>query len=194
MERVVDNMPRYAMVIDTRRCVGCHSCTVACKIHNQLPVDVIYNPVITKGPEGVFPKVKIDHIPLLCMHCENAPCINACPTGASQRREDGIVFVEEDKCVGCKACLMACPYGARVYVPAKGIVQKCNFCMDQVDRGEEPYCVKTCHQKARIFGDLTDENSPVYDLVNRENAKPLMEELNTDAYVFYIHGSEAKLI
>jgi Fe-S-cluster-containing dehydrogenase component len=179
-------MPRYAMVIDTRRCIGCHSCTAACKIHNELPVEVIHNPVVTVGPKGVFPDVHMEHLPLLCMHCENAPCVNACPTGASQKREDGIVFVDEAKCVGCKACMMACPYGARSFVPEQGIVQKCTFCMEQVDQGQEPYCVKTCHQKARIFGDLLDENSQVSQLVNKEKAEPLMPELNTDAYVFYI--------
>ncbi|HHW06766.1 MAG TPA: 4Fe-4S dicluster domain-containing protein [Clostridia bacterium] len=187
-------MPRYAMVIDTRRCTGCHSCTVACKIHNELPVDVIYNPVVTKGPEGVFPKVHMEHLPLLCMHCANAPCVNACPTGASRQREDGIVYVEEAKCVGCKACLMACPYGARVFVPGKGVVQKCNFCLEQLALGKEPFCVRTCHQKARIFGDLSDESSRVFELIHKEGAEPLMPELDTEAHVFYIHGSEAKIL
>ena len=179
-------MTRYAMVMDTRRCIGCHSCTVACKVNNELPLDMIYNPVTTIGPTGVFPNVKMVHLPLICMHCEDTPCVACCPTGASQQRDDGIVWVDPDKCVGCKACVMACPYGARIPNHDLGIVQKCDFCMDRVDAGEEPYCVKTCHQRARIFGDLDDETSEVYKLVHGEGAKQLLPELGTNPHVFYI--------
>ena len=186
-------MARYAMVIDVRLCVGCHSCTVACKVHNDLPVDIIYNPVTTVGPTGVFPNLQMYNIPLLCMHCGNSPCVDSCPTGASQQREDGIVFVDEKKCVGCKACYMACPYGARVYNKKKGVIQKCDFCKDRVDVGKLPYCVQTCHQKARVFGDLDDPSSEVYKMVNGEHAVRLMGELGTEPYVFYIIGTEAQI-
>lgn len=185
-------MARYAMVLDTRRCVGCHSCTVACKVHNDLPVDMIYNPVTTIGPTGVFPHLHMVHIPLLCMHCDNPPCVDACPTAASQQRADGIVFVEDKKCVGCKACVMACPYGARIPNHETGSVQKCDFCMERVDLGKEPHCVKTCHQKARIFGDLEDVTSEVYKLVNSAHPVRLLGELGTEPYAFYICGSEVK--
>ncbi len=186
-------MARYAMVIDTRSCIGCHSCTVACKVHNDLPVEIIYNPVTTVGPTGVYPDLHMVHIPLLCMHCDNAPCVDACPTCASQRRDkDGIVFVEDEKCVGCLACVMACPYGARIKNHATGAVQKCDFCKDRVDLGMNPHCVNTCHQKARIFGDLDDPESEVAKLVNGENAVRLLGELNTEPYVFYIYGLEVK--
>ncbi|TGE39927.1 4Fe-4S dicluster domain-containing protein [Desulfosporosinus fructosivorans] len=184
---------RYAMVIDTRSCIGCQSCTVACKVHNNLPVDMIYNPVTTVGPTGVYPNLHMAHIPLLCMHCENAPCVNACPTGASQRRDDGIVWVDESKCVGCKSCVMACPYGARVSNHEKGTVQKCDFCFDRVDKGNVPRCVQSCHQKARIFGDLEDETSDVFKLVNGEHAVRLLDELGTEPYVFYIYGLEGQI-
>lgn len=184
-------MARYAMVLDTRRCIGCQSCTVACRVHNDLPLEMIYNPVTTVGPTGVFPYVHMVHLPLLCMHCDNPPCVDICPSRASQKRSDGIVWVDGNKCVGCLACVMACPYGARTFNKEKGIVQKCNFCKDRVEQGKLPYCVQTCHQKARIFGDLDDETSEVYKLVNGEHAVRLLEELGTRPYVFYIYGLEA---
>ncbi|MCB2180310.1 4Fe-4S dicluster domain-containing protein [bacterium] len=179
-------MTRYAMVLDSRLCIGCQSCTVACKINNELPVDMIYNPVTTVGPTGVYPNVHMTHIPLLCMHCANPPCVDACPTGASQQREDGVVWVDANKCVGCKACVMACPYGARHPNLEIGIVQKCDFCMERLAENEEPYCVKTCHQRARIFGDLDDPTSEVSRLVNKERTVRLLPELGTEPYVFYI--------
>jgi len=180
-------MARYAMVMDTRRCIGCHSCTAACKVNNELPTDIVYNPVTTVGPTGVFPDLHMANLPLICMHCDNAPCVDACPTGASIRNDDGIVHVEDEKCVGCLSCVMACPYGARVQNHQTGAVQKCDFCKDRVAEGKLPHCVKTCHQKARVFGDLDDETSEVFKLVNGRNATRLLGELNTEPFVFYIY-------
>jgi Fe-S-cluster-containing dehydrogenase component len=172
------------MVIDTRKCIGCQSCTVACRIQNDLATELIYNPVVTVGPKGIFPNVFMRHVPLLCMHCANTPCVDACPTKASQQREDGIVWVEQEKCVGCKACIMSCPYGARA--SHDGVVWKCTFCKDRVDEGEKPHCVNTCHQKARFFGDMEDPESEVFQLVNSNNADCLLNELNTQPSVYYI--------
>jgi Fe-S-cluster-containing dehydrogenase component len=180
------SMTRYAIVLDTRRCIGCQSCTVACRVNNKLPIDMIYNPVTTVGPTGVFPDLHMVHIPLLCMHCANPLCVECCPSGASQQRADGIVWVDEDKCVGCKACVMACPYGARIPNHETGVVQKCDFCSERLAVGKEPHCVKTCHQRARIFGDLDDKTSEVYKLVNRERVTRLLPELGTEPYAFYI--------
>ena len=180
-------MTRYAMVLDTRLCIGCESCTVACKVNNELPVDMIYNPVTTVGPVGVYPDLHMTHIPLLCMHCDNPPCVSCCPTGASQQREDGVVWVDPDKCIGCKACVLACPYDARTPNQETGVVNKCDFCIDRVEEGLEPYCVKTCHQRARIFGDLDDPNSEVSKLVNKYNVRQLLPELGTEPHVFYIY-------
>lgn len=179
-------MTRYAMVMDTRRCIGCDSCTIACKVWNELPLDVMYCPVITDGPHGVYPHVHMTHIPLICMHCEDAPCVHACPTGASKQDDDGIVWVEERTCISCGACIAACPYNARHRDTEKGVVVKCNFCMDRVRDGQEPFCVKTCHQRARIFGDLDNEKSEVSVLVNSLRTERLYEDLGTEPQVYYI--------
>lgn len=182
-------MTRYAMVMDTRRCIGCHSCTVACRTWNDLPIDMIYNPVVLDGPVGSFPNVHMNYMPLICMHCDNPPCVGACPTGASHQDEDGIVWVENEKCIGCKACIQACPYNARHVNHDLGVAAKCNFCADRVREGQEPHCVKTCHQRARVFGDLDDPTSDVSRLVNSVNTVRLLEELETEPQVFYILGT-----
>lgn len=186
MERQANKMTRYAIVLDTRRCIGCHSCTVACRTHNNLPLDMIYNPVFTNGPTGKFPNIHVTYMPMICMHCANPPCVSCCPTGASVQRSDGIVMVDANKCIGCKACVMACPYGARIPNLELGIVQKCDFCVDRLAEGKQPYCVQTCHQKARIFGDLDDPTSEVHKLVNSEPVVTLLPELGTEPHAFYI--------
>lgn len=182
-------MTRYAMVMDTRRCVGCDSCTVACKIWNELPLDIIYNPVITSGPIGRYPYLHMNHIPLICMHCEEAPCVHACPTGASCKDDDGIIFVEERKCISCGACVAACPYNARHKDHASGVVKKCDFCKTRVREGKEPHCVKTCHQRARIFGDLDDPLSEISKIVRSLRTERIYEELGTEPQVYYLFGT-----
>jgi Fe-S-cluster-containing dehydrogenase component len=179
-------MTHYAMIMDTRRCIGCESCTVACRVGNQLPLDMIYNPVTTVGPTGTFPHVHMQHYPLICMHCSNPPCVSACPTGASQQAQNGIVWVEEAKCIGCKACIQVCPYHARHPNRLTGTVYKCDFCKDRIQLGLEPLCVKTCHQRARIFGDLDDPASEVSRLFNTTMTVQLLAELDTDPSVYYI--------
>jgi molybdopterin-containing oxidoreductase family iron-sulfur binding subunit len=153
-ERQGSKMTRYAMVLDTRRCIGCHSCTVACRTHNDLPINVIYNPVTTIGPLGVFPS-RSHEPPAAAVHALRQPALRGVlphrrlPTAT---RWPGVV--DRDKCVGCKACVMACPYGARHPTTKPAWCRKCDFCMDRVVEGLDPFCVATCHQKARIFGDL----------------------------------------
>jgi Fe-S-cluster-containing dehydrogenase component len=179
-------MTRYAMVMDQRRCIGCQSCTVACRTWNELPIDLIYNPVVSEGVQGEFPNVHQTFTPLICMHCDNPPCTICCPCKASQQDEDGIVWVESTKCMGCKACVNACPYGARDTSYIEGWAHKCNFCKDRVREGDQPYCVATCHQKARIFGDLDDPDSEVSKLVGKYKVERIFPELGTDPQVYYI--------
>jgi molybdopterin-containing oxidoreductase family iron-sulfur binding subunit len=142
------------------------------------------------------------------MHCNEAPCVEVCPSGASQKRADGIVFVDPDQCVGCRACVMACPYAARYYqdrertyfsdhpptpfererYPAhpKGIVEKCDFCRHRLERGAEPACVANCMCKARTFGDLDDPESEVSQLIRDQKGFQLNAELGTEPSVYYL--------
>lgn len=174
------------MVIDLRRCVGCQACTIACQMGNDLPLGMFWNIVTTVGPKGSYPSLSLYHIPRPCFHCASPLCVPCCPAGASTQREDGIIFVDADRCIGCGACIMSCPYGVRKLNKQLGVTQKCTFCMDLIREGREPYCVSTCHQRARIFGDLDSPESEVYKLVNAGNVTQIMPEMGTDPHVYYI--------
>lgn len=199
---------RYGMVINLKRCIGCDACTIACKQANGTPPGVFWNHVLHKEV-GKFPTAKVEYTPTLCMHCKDAPCVKACPTGASIKEANGIVRVLADKCIGCKQCMTACPYEARWfteqtpqgYYPAKGTtakekvdlakfkarkVTKCDFCMDKVKAGDQPICVQTCPATARIFGDLDDPNSEVSKLVWQRETRQLKPEAKTYPSVYYI--------
>ncbi len=179
-------MTRWGMVIDLRRCVGCQACTAACQEGNHVPLGQFWNLVLQVGPTGTFPNVGMYYLSRTCMHCVNAPCVKGCPTGASQHRPDGIVTVDPDKCVACRYCLVSCPYGARYLNEKKGVVQKCEFCHERVDVGELPFCVETCLQKARSFGDIDDPTSEIYRRIHTEHAVNLLPEQGTEPSVFYI--------
>ncbi len=198
---------RYGMVIDLSSCIGCQSCTMACKVENGTPKGVFWSKVLHKE-SGKYPTPKRAFLPVLCMHCENAPCVEVCPTGASSKRPDGIVAVDYDKCMGCRYCETACPYDARTlleeiepYYPEfgftpyeqmmyqehqKGVVEKCNFCVERVAQGEQPACVATCPAYARHFGDLDDPNSEVSKLIAQRHGYQLLPELGTEPSVYYL--------
>lgn len=150
--------------INSSICADCKACQVACKDKNNLPVGMMYRRVVQYGggtwvrqgttmvPNGVFSY----SVSVACMHCENPPCVDVCPANAMQKRADGIVYVDQDKCIGCRYCQWACPYGAPVFDEAKGVVGKCNLCMDLVDQGLNPSCVDACPMRAIEFGELAD--------------------------------------
>ena len=192
-------MTRYVMVIDKRRCIGCHSCTVACRTWNKLPMDIVYNPVLTEGVQGKWPNVHREWTPMLCQHCEKPACVPACPTGASIKDEDGTVWVDYKKCMACKACVNACPYGMRDVSKVEELfhrfVRKCTFCRNarQINPDEMPYCVKTCHQKARIFGDLDDPNSEVSKIISSVRTERLLEDLGTEPQIYYVPDMGGRL-
>jgi molybdopterin-containing oxidoreductase family iron-sulfur binding subunit len=203
-------MTRWGMVIDLARCVGCNACTVACKIENGTPPDHYWARVYTEET-GTFPDVKTTYVPALCNHCADAPCVTVCPTGASHQRDDGIVLVDQDKCIGCRACMMACPYSNRFYLRkgelqtgyhaertdfedekwkwfTEGTVTKCTFCAHRVDGGLEPACVVTCPTDARIFGDLEDPESRPSVLIRERHGVQPLAELGTNPSVYYVEG------
>ena len=189
----------YGMLIDLKKCIGCHACATACKEAHGTPPGVTRSHV-EREVEGTYPAVRLTAVPMLCMHCENAPCVEVCPTGASFKREDGIVSVNKDECIGCKSCMAACPYGARYYredengyfgetlneyeevmypTMPKGTVDKCTFCADRIDAadGRVQACVAACPAEARIFGDADEiraaaEAAEGYRLLPDEGTNP----------------------
>jgi len=200
-------MARYGMVIDRKQCLGCSACTLACKVEHGTPRGVFWHRVL-QSEIGEYPSANRRYLAMPCMHCQNAPCVDVCPTGASYKRPDGIVVVDYDKCMGCKYCETACPYGARTFVKEvkgyypefgltpyeqvmfqkhqAGVVEKCNLCLERVDKGEEPACVQTCPAYARHFGDLDDPNSEVSRLIAERHGYQLMPELGTNPSVYYL--------
>ncbi|MHC4321501.1 MAG: sulfate reduction electron transfer complex DsrMKJOP subunit DsrO [Planctomycetota bacterium] len=181
---------RLAMVIDLRKCYGCHSCSIACKSEFNVPLGV-WRSWVKVVDKGTYPKVKRSFLPRLCNHCENPPCVSVCPTQASHRDEEkGLVDIREERCIGCKMCIVACPYDARFSHPTKKVANKCDFCIHRVEKGVVPSCVNTCPSNARIFGDLNDPDSEVRKLVDTNRVQVLKPELDTEPSVFYIDLDE----
>ena len=201
----------YGMLIDLKRCIGCHACSVACKEAHGTRPGVTRSHVV-RETEGTYPNVKRIITPMLCMHCDNPPCVDVCPVeGATYKREDGIVVIDKTKCIGCKSCIAACPYGSRYFsenedgyfgaelneyeelmypsMPA-GTTDKCTFCVERIDagKGEVQACVSACPAGARLFGDL----DKIKEQAEAEGGYQLLAESGTNPSVWYIPQTETK--
>jgi len=211
-----DSRHNWAMVIDQTKCIGCGYCTLACQARNDISPDIRWNRLFEVGEYEDGQKI---YMAMPCMQCEHAPCVDACPVKATYHRADGIVVMDYDRCIGCRYCEVACPYGARSFnwktfegenpvVPTwgqpeverrpRGVVEKCAFCYQRIDRGlaqgltpgidreATPACVNACPTGARIFGDLNDPESPVSKALANNHHDRLRDDLGTEPRVYYI--------
>src|SRR5262245_457719 len=183
---------RYGFVIDQRKCIGCHACTVACKEENQVPLGV--NRTWVKYIEkGVFPDTRRYFSVMRCNHCDNAPCVTICPTVALYRRSDGIVDFDGARCIGCKSCMQACPYDALYIDPETKTAAKCHYCAHRVEAGLEPACVVVCPVAAIVPGDLDDPHSTIARLVASQQTQVRKPEQGTRPKLFYLGAESASL-
>ncbi len=182
----------FGFVIDNRKCIGCHACTVACKSENQVPVGV--NRTWVKYIEkGEFPDTRRLFSVMRCNHCEDAPCVEICPVEALHTREDGIVDFDDRRCISCKACTQACPYDALYIDPNTKTAAKCNYCTHRVDIGLEPACVVVCPEHAIISGDMENPETEISQLLARETVSARKTEKGTKPNLFYIDADKASL-
>jgi tetrathionate reductase subunit B len=202
------NLPFWGMGVDIEKCIGCGKCAEACKIENNVPKEPFYfrtwieqytvkndGEVKIESPNGGIGGLnqsvpdeeifKSFMVPKLCNHCSNAPCVQACPVGATYISPDGVVLVDETYCIGCSYCIQACPYGARFMNPVTKVADKCTFCYHRINDGLQPACVEVCPTDARIFGDLRDKKSDLVQFLQKNPTEVLKPHLNTKSRVFY---------
>lgn len=185
-------MTRFGFVIDQRSCIGCHACTVACKQEHDIELGV-FRTWVKYIEQGSFPDARRYFSVMRCNHCDDAPCVEICPVKALYRREDGIVDFDTDRCIGCKACMNACPYDALYIDPRSNTAQKCNFCAHRVDAGLKPSCEIVCPTQAIISGDLDDPDSEVSRLIDTVPSQVRAPEQGTLPKLFYLGVQEASI-
>ncbi len=183
---------QYGFLIDHRSCIGCHACTVACKAENDVPVGS-FRTWVKYVEKGRFPDVRRHFGVLRCNHCTSAPCVTICPVTALDKRQDGIVDIDRDVCIGCRACMQACPYDAIYLNEDMGAVEKCHFCAHRVEQNLEPACVIVCPEKAIVYGDLQDPKSRISHMVEERNTEVRRPEQGTGPNVHYV-GHESSLL
>lgn len=200
---------KYGMLFDLQRCVGCNACAIACSRTNKVATGHFRTHVDTVEG-GTYPNISLDLVPHICMHCDEPACLAACPTGATYKNEDGIVLVDNSRCIGCQYCVIACPYDARYidikepgYFPeskdekseyeqnmladhGQGYIDKCVFCHDRLEQGLQPACVETCGAHARVFGDLEDPDSEISRLIATRHAATILAQAGQRPNVYYV--------
>ena len=176
---------RYALVVDSRKCINCKACVVACKAENDVPLGKSRNR-INEETRGEFPKLLASFEPEQCHHCESPSCVRVCPTGASWQRKDGLVLVHSDDCIGCGYCIIACPYNARFFNEETRVVDKCTMCAHSVDAGKLPACVETCPTKVRVFGDLDAPDGRLRELLSTRRYLAKKPQTGNDPHIFYL--------
>lgn len=177
---------RYGMVIEASRCMDCRACMIACTAENDVPIGKHRN-WVTSTERGRFPELSMRIEPEQCHHCDDAPCVRCCPTGASYiDRPGGIVLVDETKCIGCRYCMQACPYNARYFDEDEGVVGKCTFCFHRIAEGRSPACVETCPTKVRTFGDFDDPKSEVSHLLRTRTTEVKKSQAGTSPNLRYV--------
>ena len=203
---------KYALVVDTKRCIGCWSCAVACKLENNIPDQIWYKRVETVGgaspntPAGTYGDCTLSYRPTGCMHCDNPACVEACPVGATWKDEEtGVVMQDPETCVGCGACVQASPYQARTLLEEEpvwrvdfpvgavnapehraGTVEKCTLCNHRLEEGREPACVEGCPARALTFGDLNDPDSRASQLLSERAYETLLPDAGTNPNTYYL--------
>ncbi len=183
----------YGFVIDNRSCIGCHACSTACKSENEVPLGV-YRTWVKYTETGTYPSTQRHFQVTRCNHCANPPCVRICPTEAMYQRGDGIVEFDKNACIGCKACMQACPYDAIYVDPETNTAAKCHFCAHKLDVGLEPSCAVVCPTHAIIAGDLDDPGSEISRVLAREKVSVRKPEQGTAPKVFYIDGAAVSLV
>lgn len=178
---------RYAMLVDPGKCIGCQACVVACASENNIPLGSFRTWVEVVESEDGVPVF----VPKQCNHCDNPTCVPVCPTGATYRRDDGIVAVRDELCIACGRCIEACPYAAPRFInPVKGVVDKCDFCTHRIEAGRLPACVEACPYGAKVFGDINDPGSEISDLMRRVRTVTIRPDYGTKPMVVYVELPE----